>query len=202
MSDNLYPIHDRMLSREDKEKLLGQKARVIWLYGLSGSGKSTIALALEKRLHAAGRLSQVLDGDNIRAGLNKGLGFSAEDRSENIRRIAEVAKLYMHTGVIVIASFICPTRALRQLARDIVGSDDFIEAYVHASYETCAKRDPKGLYAKVQSGQVARFTGKDSGFEPPANNDPNVHVLDTEAHDVDFLVDQLFSLLSDLGNQR
>ena len=191
MSDNLYTTFDRMLQRSDKERLLGQQGKVLWLYGLSGSGKSTLAIALEKQLHAEGRLTQVLDGDNIRSGLNNNLGFSDEDRAENIRRIAEVAKLYLNTGVITLASFICPTCALRQLARDTVGPDDFVEIYVKASFETCAQRDPKGLYKKVADGKVAHFTGKDSNFEPPADNDPNVLTIDTETHSIEACVEQI-----------
>jgi len=167
-SSNLYPTADRMLGREVKEQLLGQKGQVIWLFGLSGSGKTTLAIALERELHRRGKLTQILDGDNIRGGLNKNLGFSDEDRAENIRRIAEVARLYLHTGIITITSFICPRRELRDLAREIIGSRDFLETYVKASFETCRERDPKGLYAKVEAGEVGQFTGRDSAFEPPA----------------------------------
>ena len=180
MSDHIHPEFHRMLGRADKERLLGQRGRVYWLYGLSGSGKSTIANAFERQLHARGLLTQILDGDNIRTGLNANLGFSDADRAENIRRIAEVAKLYLHTGVVAIASFICPTRALRQLARAVVGPDDFVEVFVKASFETCARRDPKGLYAKADAGQIARFTGRDSAFEEPLPEDGTL-VLDTEA---------------------
>lgn len=168
-----------MLGREAKESLLRQRGCVFWLYGLSGSGKSTIANAFERELHKAGSLTQVLDGDNIRSGLNRNLGFSDEDRAENIRRIAEVARLYLHSGIVTITSFICPTRELRQLARSIVGPDDFIEVFVSASFETCAERDPKGLYAKAKSGAIPDFTGRDSLFEPPAPGD-SVLTLNTE----------------------
>ena len=185
-----------MLGREDKENLLKQKGVVVWMYGLSGSGKSTLANALERKLHAAGWLTQILDGDNIRSGLNKNLGFSDEDRTENIRRISEVAKLYLHTGIITLTSFICPRRELRALARETVGADDFIETYIKASYETCAQRDPKGLYAKVQAGEVKHFTGKDSGFEEPEPQDEAV-ILDTEAHSLESCVDQLYALILD-----
>lgn len=177
--DNIHPEFHRMLGREAKEALLKQRSTVFWLYGLSGSGKSTIANAFERQLHEAGFLTQILDGDNIRTGLNANLGFSDEDRAENIRRIAEVAKLYLHSGLITITSFICPTRALRQLARSVVGPDDFVEVYVKASFETCASRDPKGLYAKAAAGQIQQFTGKDSAFEAP-DESANVLVLDTE----------------------
>ncbi len=165
-----------MLGREAKESLLRQRGCVFWLYGLSGSGKSTIANAFERELHKAGILTQILDGDNIRSGLNQNLGFSDEDRAENIRRIAEVARLYLHSGIVTITSFICPTRQLRQLARSIIGPDDFLEVFISASFETCARRDPKGLYAKAKAGAIPDFTGRDSRFEPPAPDDPVLHL--------------------------
>ncbi|HSI07389.1 MAG: adenylyl-sulfate kinase [Rariglobus sp.] len=180
-SDNLHPIFDRVLGRTEKEGKLRQRGRVIWLYGLSGSGKSTLAIALERRLHAEGVTTHLLDGDNVRIGLNRDLGFTDADRSENIRRIAEVAKLFVQAGVVVIASFITPHRAHRQLARSIIGAGDFIEVYIAASFETCAKRDPKGLYAKAKAGGVQQFTGKDSSFEPPTVEDIDALTIDTEA---------------------
>ena len=179
-SDHLYPVFDRMLPRASKEEMLGQAGAVIWMYGLSGSGKSTLAHRLERELHAAGHLVKVLDGDNVRTGLNRNLGFSDEDRLENIRRVAEVAKLFAECGVVVIASFITPNNTLRGLAREVIGDDDLLEVYVKASYETCAARDPKGLYAKVKAGEVKQFTGKDSSFEEPDRPDL---IIDTEAHD-------------------
>ncbi len=181
---NLYPIFDRVLSRADKEVRLGQRGGVIWLYGLSGSGKSTLAIALERRLHAEGFATQLLDGDNIRTGLNRGLGFSDEDRAENIRRIAEVAKLHAQAGLVTLCSFITPSRALRASARGIIGAEDLMEVYVKASFEACAARDPKGLYAKALAGGVGSFTGKDSAFEEPELAEPAeaaTLVLDTEA---------------------
>jgi adenylylsulfate kinase len=183
MSDalNLHPIFDRVLPRADKETRLGQHGRVIWLYGLSGSGKSTLAIALERRLHAEGFATQLLDGDNVRTGLNRGLGFSDADRTENIRRIAEVAKLHAHAGLVTLCSFITPLRAHRTLAREIVGAEDLLEVYVKANFETCAKRDPKGLYAKAAAGGVGQFTGKDSSFEEPLPADAATLVIDTEA---------------------
>jgi len=180
-SDNLYPIFDRVLGRTDKEAKLKQRGRVIWLYGLSGSGKSTLAIALERRLHAEGVTTHLLDGDNVRTGLNRDLGFTDADRSENIRRISEVAKLFVQAGVVVIAAFITPQRAHRQLARSIIGADDFLEVYVAASFETCAKRDPKGLYAKASAGGVKQFTGKDSSFESPTSEDIDALTINTEA---------------------
>lgn len=181
---NLYPIFDRVLSRADKEARLGQRGQVIWLYGLSGSGKSTLAIALERRLHAEGFATQLLDGDNIRTGLNRGLGFSDADRAENIRRIAEVAKLHAQAGLVTLCSFITPLRALRDSARAIIGRDDLLEVYVKASFATCAARDPKGLYAKAAAGGVGQFTGKDSAFEEPVPDadaaEAATLVIDTE----------------------
>ncbi len=189
-SDNLHPIFDRVLSRSDKEARLRQRARVIWLYGLSGSGKSTLGIALERRLHAEGFTTHLLDGDNVRTGLNRGLGFSQEDRAENIRRVAEVAKLFVQAGVVTICSFVTPMRSLRALAREIVGTEDFFDVYVKASYETCARRDPKGLYAKAAAGGVAQFTGKDSAFEEPLAGESSL-VIDTEAGPIETSLDSL-----------
>ena len=166
MIENIHPDFERFISREQKEALLGQKGCVLWLYGMSGSGKSTIATEVDRLLSAAGRFTVVLDGDNLRSGLNSDLGFTDEARNENVRRTAEVAKLFSQQGVITLISVITPLRKFRQLAREIVG-DDFNEIYIKADYETCAQRDPKGLYAKVAEGKVANFTGKDSGFEEP-----------------------------------
>jgi len=189
MSDNLHPITDRLLKREDREKLTKQRAKVVWLCGLSGSGKSTLAVDLEKRLIGMGKLAYVLDGDNIRGGLNKGLGFSDEDRKENIRRIAEVSKLFVDAGVVTINSFITPSKELRDLARDTIGKADLLEVYVKASFETCRKRDVKGLYAKADQGLVPSFTGKDSGFEEPRDSDL---VIDTESQEVEESSQTLF----------
>jgi len=165
--ENIHPTFGQLLGREAKEALLKQRGLVVWLYGLSGSGKSTLANALERRLHGEGVFTQVLDGDNIRTGLNSDLGFSDDDRRENIRRIAEVAKLFVTAGVVTIASFICPRNELRALAREIVGRENFLEVYVECRFETCERRDVKGLYAKAKSGEVKQFTGRDSAFEPP-----------------------------------
>ncbi|MDF3056780.1 MAG: adenylylsulfate kinase [Rariglobus sp.] len=189
--ENLHPIFDRVLGRAEKEAKLRQRGRVIWLYGLSGSGKSTLAIALERRLHAEGVTTHLLDGDNVRTGLNRDLGFTDADRAENIRRIAEVAKLFVQAGVVVIAAFITPQRANRQLARSIIGAGDFLEVYVAASFDTCASRDPKGLYAKARAGGVQQFTGRDSSFEPPAAEDNDVLVIDTEAGPADASLAQL-----------
>ncbi|MEM9016966.1 MAG: adenylyl-sulfate kinase, partial [Verrucomicrobiota bacterium] len=180
----------KMLPRDAKEDLLGQRGAVIWMYGLSGSGKSTLANLLERRLHEGGRLVKVLDGDNIRSGLNSNLGFSDEDRKENIRRVAEVAKLFADSGIITITSFITPNHELRTIAREIIGDEDLLEVYVKASFETCAERDPKGLYAKVKAGEVKQFTGKDSAFEEPDRADL---VIDTEAHSEEESLSQLLA---------
>lgn len=170
-SSHLHPIFDRVVSRVEKERRLNQKARVIWLFGLSGSGKSTLATGLERALLADGFTTHLLDGDNVRTGLNRGLGFSDEDRAENVRRVAEVAKLFVDAGVVVVASFITPLARHRSLVRDIVGADDWIPVFVDASFATCARRDPKGLYAKAAAGAVGQFTGRDSGFEVPAERE-------------------------------
>jgi adenylylsulfate kinase len=195
MSDNLHPISDRLLKQSDRESLVGQSAKVIWMCGLSGSGKSTLATALEKKLFSQKRLVYVLDGDNIRTGLNNGLSFSDEDRRENIRRIAEVSKLFVDAGVISINSFITPNADLRKMARETIGKENLIEVYVKASFETCMKRDVKGLYAKADKGLVPQFTGKDSGFEEPTDSDL---VIDTEAQSVEESLKLLFQFVSPL----
>lgn len=156
-----------MLSRSDKEELLGQKGIMLWFTGLSGSGKSTVAIALERELQKRGLLCRILDGDNIRSGINKGLGFTAEDRRENIRRIAEVAKLFVDTGIITIAAFISPSNELRRMASDIIGAEDFKEVYISTPLEVCEARDVKGLYAKARRGEIKNFTGISAPFEAP-----------------------------------
>lgn len=166
---NIHPIFDQLLQRSDKEALLKQKSCVLWMTGLSGSGKSTIAKGLERKLHEAGYLSYVLDGDNVRAGINANLGFSEEDRMENIRRVSEVSKLFVQAGVITINSFVSPTKDVRQLAKDIIGEEDFLEVYINAPFEVCAQRDVKGLYKKALAGEIKNFTGLDAPFEAPEN---------------------------------
>ena len=178
--NNIYPETQRFLDRKAKETLLGQRGAVLWLYGLSGSGKSTVANQAERVLHAEGRLTVILDGDNLRTGLNSNLGFSDEDRTENVRRVAETAKLLAGQGMIVFVSVITPFRRLREIAGKIIG-EDFHEVYLRATFETCATRDPKGLYAKAKDGKIGQFTGKDSGFEEPSSS---VLVLDTEKSSV------------------
>ncbi len=169
MKNNIHPIFDRLLQRGDREKILNQRSKVLWLTGLSGSGKSTIAQALERHLYNNQFFAQVLDGDNIRSGINNNLGFSLEDRQENIRRIAEVAKLYLESGVITINSFISPTVEIRNFAKNITGSADFIEIYINAPLEVCEQRDVKGLYQKARKGEIKGFTGIDSPYEAPQN---------------------------------
>lgn len=164
---NIHPVHDRMLRREEKEERLGQRGGVVWMTGLSGSGKSTIAIGLERALHDQGRYAVMLDGDNVRTGINNNLGFSEADRTENIRRIAEVAKLFARNGALVICSFVSPTRAIRLQARDIIGEQDFIEVYINTPLEVCEARDVKGLYAKARRGEVKDFTGISAPFEAP-----------------------------------
>ncbi len=159
--------HHGAVSRTDRERLLGQRGAVLWFTGLSGSGKSTVSHAVEHELYRAGHLVQVLDGDNVRHGLCKDLGFSDEDRTENIRRIAEVAKLSVDAGLLVLTAFISPFRADRDAARAVVGSDRFLEVYLDVPLEECERRDPKGLYKKVRAGEIAEFTGVSSPYEPP-----------------------------------
>lgn len=165
--ENIYPIFDRMLSRQDKETLLHQRGVMLWFTGLSGSGKSTVAIALERELHKRGLLCRILDGDNIRMGINANLGFSEEDRRENIRRVAEVAKLFVDTGIITIAAFVSPTEELRQLAENIIGKDDFKEIFISTPIEECERRDVKGLYARARRGEVKNFTGISAPFKAP-----------------------------------
>ncbi|MEE0624754.1 MAG: adenylyl-sulfate kinase [Muribaculaceae bacterium] len=168
---NIYPIFDRMMSRDDKEQLLKQHGMMLWFTGLSGSGKSTVAIALERELHSRGLLCRILDGDNIRSGINNNLGFSAEDRVENIRRIAEVGRLFVDTGIITIAAFISPNNQLREMAAEIIGKDDFVEVFVSTPLEECEKRDVKGLYAKARCGEIKNFTGISAPFEAPEHPD-------------------------------
>ena len=167
MAENIYPIFDKMLQREDRESLLKQRGTMIWFTGLSGSGKSTLAIALERELYKKGLLCRILDGDNIRSGINNNLGFSEADRTENIRRIAEVSKLFVDCGIVTIAAFISPTNAIRTMAADIIGREDFLEVYVSTPIEECEKRDVKGLYAKARRGEIKDFTGISSPFEEP-----------------------------------
>ncbi len=169
--NNIHTTFDRILDRSAKEKLLNQRARVIWMTGLSGAGKTTIAQHLELELHKKRYLTQVLDGDNIRSGINNNLGFSEEDRYENIRRISEVSKLLMQSGIICINSFISPTTEIREMAKNIIGKNDFIEVFVDAPLEVCEQRDVKGLYEKARKGEIKNFTGIDAPFDKPYDAD-------------------------------
>ena len=173
-SENIFPVFDKIISKEKKEKLLNQKGKVVWLTGLSGSGKTTIALQLEKELYKLGFLVQILDGDNIRAGINNNLSFSEGDRTENIRRIAEVSKLFLNCGIITINCFVSPTIKMRQIAKKIIGKENYYEIFIDADLETCEKRDVKGLYKKARNGEIKNFTGIDSQYEKP--NNPSLEV--------------------------
>ncbi len=189
---HIYPIFDRMLSRSDKEELLKQHSVMIWFTGLSGSGKSTIAIALERELQKRGLLCRILDGDNIRSGINNNLGFSAEDRIENIRRIAEIGKLFVDTGIITIAAFISPNNDIREMAANIIGKEDFMEIYVSTPIEECERRDVKGLYAKARKGEIKNFTGISAPFEAPQH--PALS-LDTSKLSVEESVNKLLELI-------
>lgn len=184
--------HSGNVNYDDRCKLLEQKGQVLWFTGLSGSGKSTVAVALEKALINRGKLTYRLDGDNVRHGLNSDLGFTDEDRDENIRRIAEVSKLFKDAGVITLVSFISPFRSLRDFAKNIVGPDSFSEIYVKCSVEECKKRDPKGLYKKAVAGEIKNFTGISSAYEEPEN--PRL-VIDTTNISVEEAVEQLLKAL-------
>jgi adenylylsulfate kinase len=189
---NIHPIFHRILQRADKENLLKQNAKVIWLTGLSGSGKSTIAEGLEKKLHSQNFFTQLLDGDNIRAGINNNLGFSDADRLENIRRIAEVSKLFLNGGIITINSFVSPTNDVRSLAKKIIGENDFVEVFVNCPLEVCEQRDVKGLYAKARMGEIKDFTGITSPFEAPAS--PELEIKSNELS-IEESVEKVFNFI-------
>ena len=190
--NHIYPIFDRMLGRKDKEDLLHQHSVMIWFTGLSGSGKSTLAIALERELQNRGLLCRILDGDNIRSGINNNLGFTAEDRVENIRRIAEIGKLFVDTGVITVAAFISPNNELREMASNIIGKENFVEVYISTPIEECEKRDVKGLYAKARRGEIKNFTGISAPFEAPEDAALSI---DTSKHSVKESVDMLLDLI-------
>jgi adenylylsulfate kinase len=180
---HIHPVFDRLLQRGDKEALLGQHGLCIWMTGLSGSGKSTIAVELERMLHAEGIHSMVLDGDNVRTGINGNLGFSEADRTENVRRIAEVAKLFVVNGTVTICCFVSPTIAIREQAKAIIGANDFVEVFIDTPLEECERRDVKGLYAKARAGEVKDFTGISAPFEAPVNADIVVTTTGREPDD-------------------
>lgn len=188
--DNIHPDFERIVSKERKEERLKQKAKVFWFTGLSGSGKSTIAEHFEKKLFAEGYFTQVLDGDNIRSGINGDLGFGMEDRVENIRRISEIAKLYKDTGIITLVSFISPTIEARQNAKEIIGSENFIEVFINTPLEVCEARDVKGLYKKARSGEIPDFSGISSPYEAPVN--PEIEIT-TTSQSIEECVDNLYT---------
>ncbi len=190
--ENIHPVFDQILKREHKEELLNQHSKVVWFTGLSGAGKTTLAKGLEKMMHNTGYLAQVLDGDNIRTGINNNLGFTEEDRMENIRRIAEVSKLLMNSGIITINSFISPTNDIRALARNIIGAEDFVEVFVKAPIEVCEERDVKGLYKKARAGKIKNFTGIDSPFEEPEDADI---VINTAENEIEESVKKIYDFL-------
>ena len=189
---NIYPDFDVIVSREDKEKLLLQRAKVIWMTGLSGSGKSTIAKALEHELFKRDHITTLLDGDNMRTGINKNLKFSPDDRFENIRRAAEVSKLFLQAGIITINSTISPTKEIREMARKTIGENDYIEIYINCPLEICEQRDVKGLYAKARSGEIEYFTGISAPFEEPEA--PHLEIK-TDRLDIDASVKALLNFI-------
>jgi len=186
--------HEHLVSREEREGLLKQKGAVLWFTGLSACGKSTVANEVAHRLHNMGKLTYVLDGDNIRHGLNKNLGFSPEDREENIRRISEVSNLFADAGVITTTAFISPYRKDRDFCRELLGDGRFIEVFVKASVETCEGRDPKGLYKKARSGEIPQFTGISAPYEEPNNAEI---VLDADNMSIDDEVQAVLDYLKE-----
>jgi adenylylsulfate kinase len=194
MVKNIYPVFDRIYDRKVKEEILRQSAKVIWFTGLSGSGKTTLASNLEKELFFRRFFCQVLDGDNIRSGINNNLGFSEVDRLENIRRIAEVSKLLINTGMITICSFISPTEEIRRMAKDIIGEKDFIEIFLNPPLAVCEERDTKGLYKKARAGEIKDFTGISSPFEAPVSPDLKIDTSKTSIKDS---VELIFNVVID-----
>lgn len=192
---NIHPIFDQLVSRSEKESFLNQSSKVIWFTGLSGSGKSTIVKGLERKLIISGYFAHVLDGDNVRTGICNNLGFSEEDRTENIRRIAECSKLFLDAGVIVLCSFVSPTIEIREMARNIVGENDFVEVFVNTPLEICEQRDVKGLYKKARAGEIKNFTGIDAPFESPVNPDLD---LQTANQTIEESVNEVFNYIKPL----
>ncbi|MCB0510097.1 MAG: adenylyl-sulfate kinase [Chitinophagales bacterium] len=199
MTENIHPIFDQLVSRGEKEEFLNQRSKLIWFTGLSGSGKSTVAKGLEKELFKRGFYVQVLDGDNIRMGISNNLGFSLEDRIENIRRISEVAKLFVEAGVVTICSFVSPTQSIRKIAQDIIGDHDHIGVFIDTPIEICEKRDVKGLYKKARAGEIKNFTGIDAPFERPAN--PNL-IVKTENQSIEESVQQVLDFVLPLITKK
>ena len=198
ISKNIFPNIKRQVSRTDKEKLLNQKGKVLWLTGLSGSGKTSLAMNLEKMLFQQGFLTQVFDGDNIRSGINSDLDFTEAGRKENIRRVAEISKLFVESGIIVINCFISPTHEIRNLAKTIIGKENFIEIFVDVPFEVCEQRDVKGLYKKARNGEIKDFTGIDSTYEKPENPDITI---DTSKHDKEISSQILFESVIKIFNK-
>ena len=195
--NNIYPIFDKTLQRDDREKMLNQKSKVLWFTGLSGSGKSTLAIALERELAKRGLLCYLLDGDNIRTGINNNLGFSENDRQENIRRIAEVAKLFMDCGVITLAAFISPTNEIREKAKEIIGEENFLEVFINTPLEECERRDIKGLYQKARKGEIKEFTGISSPFEAPENPTLNIDTTNKDIKEcIEVILEKILPLVT------
>lgn len=190
--ENIFPFFDKIIPQENKEKFLNQRAKVIWFTGLSGSGKSSLALRLEKELFIRRFHSKLLDGDNIRSGINKNLSFSPEDRIENIRRIAEVSKLFLKCGIIAVNGFVSPTEGIRNMAKDIIGRDNFIEIFVNTPIEVCEERDTKGLYKKARAGEILNFTGVNAPFEKPVS--PNL-TISTETWTIEESVNEILDYI-------
>ncbi len=188
--------HHATVTRKRREELQGHKSLILWFTGLSGAGKSTVAHATEERLHQMGCHTYVFDGDNVRHGLCGDLGFSIEDRTENIRRVGEMSKLFVDAGTIALTAFISPLRSDRRRVRDLVEEGDFVEIYCRCSLEVCEERDVKGLYKKARAGEIPNFTGISSPYEEPEN--PEL-VLDTDQHTIDECVEQVITLLNERG---
>lgn len=195
MPENLYPQIENLITQKEKEKLLNQKGIVIWFTGLSGSGKSTLAFGLARELHEKGYLTQVLDGDIIRKGINNNLGFSMEDRNENIRRIAEVAKLFLNCGIFTICAFISPTKAIRDMAKSIIGKENFFEIYLSTPLEVCEKIDKKGIYKKARAGEIKEFTGINSPYETPQKPELQIN---TDGLSISAIIEQIMNSINPL----
>jgi adenylylsulfate kinase len=190
--NHIHPIFDKILQREDKEAQLKQHSIVIWMVGLSGSGKSTLAKALEKDLYDRGFLTTLLDGDNLRTGINNNLGFTEADRTENIRRAAETSKLFAACGIITICSLISPTEEIRSMSKNIIGANDYFELFINTPIEVCEQRDVKGLYKKARAGEIKNFTGIDSPFEHPVA--PSLEVR-TDLHSLEDCLQQILTTI-------
>lgn len=189
---NIYPVFDELLQRSEKQNLLKQRSKVFWFTGLSGSGKTTIAKGVERKLHSSGYLTKLLDGDNIRSGVSNNLSFSLEDRQENIRRIAEISTLFINCGIITLNCFVSPTSKIRKIAKNIIGKENFIDIYVNASLKTCEARDVKGLYKKARNGEIPDFTGINAPFEPPKK--PELEI-DTNNNNIDHSIEQVVNFI-------